>query len=178
MSIFNEVLCFLTEKIIIRGVYFGTIPPYINNKFDVDDNDEIYTFFVHEDQVVVVSYTKSSKSLNFGLMERTGPNLHISKSEISFRYMQSFYGEVLYVFKKMCEEFNITEFIIYSDPYETKTAKIYDTFSKNAHMLSLVKSLGFNYYKVYNTKQDDRTFKIHQFSKIKSSKRVFKNKKK
>lgn len=106
---FQNLLDILTEKIRITSVEFGNKKPFTNKIFS-NTADEIFTFFVHEDQIAVVSYEKETKAFNFSILENNEANSRQSISEIHFKNMQNFYGEVLYVFDKLCKEYNINEF--------------------------------------------------------------------
>jgi hypothetical protein len=91
-----------------------------------------------------------------------------TQATVSFKKMQTLYGEVLYVFSHMISQYDITEFLIYATPDEPKLVKIYDAFSRNPHIVGRFGKLGFHY--VAETKKEDGIkFEVHHFYKKKPS---------
>jgi hypothetical protein len=162
----NKFKEFLIEKIEITKVEFGNKKPFNNNKFSTDSGDNIFTFFKHEDAIVLVEL--NGKSFNFGILENDGSiNLQHSNTKFNFKNIQQFYGEILYVFNELITRYYIDQFIVYSHPNETKVVKLYKSFATNKNIQSILKSMGFN-YRTYKQTEDDFTFEIHHFYKSKN----------
>lgn len=161
---FDDILNLIIERIQITETDFGTKKPFKDYHFNRQD-DYIFTFFEHEDQVVVVSYD-DNKSLNFGILKDGEVVMSHSESSFHFKRIQEFYGKILYIFSRMVQEFNIKTFIVYASPFEPKLKKIYDNFAKNSNIQSLLKGMGFSNYRLTDVEEyDGTTFKVHQFSK-------------
>ena len=162
---YYSILNILTEKINITKIDFGSKKPFTDTLFN-ENSHEIYTFFLHENEIVVVSYNKNNKALIFSILENGETNVRHTQSNISFKHMQTFYGEVLYVFEQMYKKYNIKEFVIFAAPFEKRVEQIYNTFSKNSHIQSIFKNMGFE-YETYTHKDGGFLFKIHHFYKSK-----------
>jgi hypothetical protein len=175
---FNKILMLLSEKIEITETLFGSNKEHDNKSFEITNN-EIITYFNHEDKIIIVSFDKNLNSLNFSIVgnDKSVIFKHTDK-EFTIKNMSSLYGKILYIFDKIVIKFNIVDFIVYSIDTEPKLVKMYNTFAKNNNIKSILNSLGFTGYKNKIIDQDGHKFIIHQFSKERSFKdltnRIFK----
>lgn len=162
---YNDVLNLLRERIEIIKTKFGNMKPFENSNFSQESN-EIFTFFTHEESTITLSYDKNTKALNFYTLLSDGEaNVYHSQSELRFKHIQTFYGELLYVFEQMVNRYNIQEFVVYASPTESKLKKLYSTFSTNPNIISLLSTMGFQYYKTYNIEEEGGNFEIYHFIK-------------
>lgn len=164
MNSFRQFLSYLNESISLTETSFGTKKPFDDKRFN-RSSDYIYTFFEHENQIVVVSYD-DNHSLNFGILKNGESIVSKSESNFSFKNMLNFYGKVLYVFNEMVKQYNISMFIVYSAPSELQLKRLYDKFATNKQIISVLSSIGFKHYEKKTVEEfHGTTFEVHQFSK-------------
>lgn len=170
--IFHKILNILLERITSTSVNYGSKYPFDNSLFIKNDN-ELTTFFEHEDNIIVVFYDTQSKSINFSILDNSGlANMSHKASNVNFRYIQQFYGKLIYVISEMIQKIHISEFIFYSSPLEAKVEKLYDNFCHNTNVKTILQSLGFINYKQSIIIENDLKFVVHQFSKDKFKIRI------
>lgn len=157
---------FITEKIVSTETEYGNKKPFNNKQFSQQD-DEIFTFFQHENVVIVVSYERGG-SISFGILQNNESNKLHSETSVSFSRIQEFYGKLIYTIIQMINNFNITKFYFYSSPFEPKVEKLYKTFVKNPNIQSIFKTMGFEYTENKIT-QNGNTFIVHNFNNSKIS---------
>lgn len=153
---------FITEKIVSTETDYGNKKPFNNKQFSRQDG-EIFTFFIHENVTIVVSYERGS--ISFGILKDDQSNKLHSESSESFSRIQEFYGKLIYVIIQMINKFNIIKFYFYSSPFEPKVEKLYKKFIKNPNIQSIFKTMGFEYTENKIT-QNDVMFIVHNFNKV------------
>ncbi len=162
---FRRFKFFLTEKINFVQTDYGNKYNFTNRRFTKEHGD-IFTFFLHEGNEVVVEL--SGESLNFAILDKRGEgNYQHSRSDVRIKNIQEFYGKILYIFRDMVKDYNIDFFKIYAHPTEYKTSKLYSAFIRNPSLMSIIKGMGFEYFYEKTQEEDGLKFKVYFFSKSK-----------
>jgi hypothetical protein len=160
----DKVYNMLFERIEITVTDYGDRKPFTNQQFS-QDSEELFTYFVHEQKIIVVSFNKIHFSFNFFVLDKDNRAItNHSHSEITFKRMQSFYGKLLFILREVIERYGIKHFMIYSDPSE-KSYELYKTFANNVYLINIVKSFGFKYFKkdTVTSQESNIPFEIYHF---------------